>query len=152
MFYMLRITRHTDYAVRALIYLAGREEGEVAFISDISANQDLPKSYLSKILQDLRRAGIVNSKRGASGGFTLAGSASLITLRDIIEAIEGPINLNICLARKGNCNRDEICPTHPVWREAQDTLLEVLGGKTLESLAIEQHDLEVKEGRPPQCS
>lgn len=132
---MLQLTRDGEYAVRAVLHLASQPDGKVSLINEISAAQEVPKNYLSKIMQHLNRAGLVKSRRGAKGGFTLARPARTITLRETIEAVEGPIFLNVCLIRKGECHRDEICPVHPVWREAQRKLFEVLDNKTMEQLA-----------------
>jgi len=132
---MLQLTRDGEYAVRAVVYLATRPEGELCLISEIADVQDVPRSYLSKIMQQLVKAGLVKSRRGAKGGFALARPAGEITLREAIEAIEGPINLNICLIRPGECERDQTCPIHPVWKEAQEKLFEVLDAKTIASLA-----------------
>lgn len=131
---MLQITRDGEYAVRAVVYLAAQPEGKVSLISEISEVQEVPKSYLSKIMQHLVRAGLVKSRRGAKGGFVLARPADQITLRQTIEALEGPIHLNICLIKKGECHRDDLCPVHPVWKEAQRVLIEVLDSKTMADL------------------
>jgi len=131
---MLQLTRDGEYAVRAVVFLAGQPEGKVSLINEISEVQEVPKSYLSKIMQHLTRAGLVKSRRGARGGFMLARPAGSRTLREAIEAVEGPIFLNVCLIKKGECHRDDLCPVHPVWKEAQKKLMEVLDGKTLADL------------------
>lgn len=132
---MLQITRDGEYAVRAIVYLASQPEGKISLISEISEAQEVPKSYLSKIMQHLVRSGLVKSRRGAKGGFVLARPADQITLRQTIEALEGPIHLNVCLIKKGECHRDDLCPVHPVWKEAQRVLIEVLDSKTMADLA-----------------
>lgn len=141
---MLQITRDGEYAVRAVLFLAGRAEGTLSLISEISEAQEVPKSYLSKIMQHLVRAGLVKSRRGARGGFYLARKPEEITLREAIEAIEGPIFLNVCLIKKGECHRDEFCPVHQVWKEAQKRLFEVLDGKTMAQLVIDGESLRKK--------
>ncbi|WKZ33039.1 MAG: Rrf2 family transcriptional regulator [Thermodesulfobacteriota bacterium] len=132
---MLQLTRNGEYAVRAVLYLASQPPGKPALITEISESQEVPKSYLSKIMQHLVRAGLVRSRRGINGGFTLARPAESITLKETIEAVEGPIHLNICLIKKGECHRDDFCPVHPVWQEAQRRLSEVLDGKSMADLA-----------------
>jgi len=144
---MLQLTRDGEYAVRAVVYLATRPEGELCLISEIADVQDVPRSYLSKIMQQLVKAGLVKSRRGAKGGFALARPAGEITLREAIEAIEGPINLNICLIRPGECHKDVTCPVHPVWKEAQEKLFEVLDSKTMDELAVEAVELADKACR-----
>lgn len=134
---MLQLTRDGEYAVRAVLYLASQPEGKVSLVNEISEAQDVPKSYLSKIMQHLTKAGLVRSRRGAKGGFMLARPADQITLRETIEALEGPIHLNVCLIKKGECPRDEVCPVHPIWKEAQKKLFETLDSKTMADLAAE---------------
>ncbi|HBG46566.1 MAG TPA: Rrf2 family transcriptional regulator [Deltaproteobacteria bacterium] len=134
---MLQLTRDGEYAVRAIIFLASQPEGKISLITEIAEAEEVPKSYLSKIMQHLVRSGLVRSRRGINGGFMLAKPADSITLRQAIEAIEGPIFLNICLVRKGECHMDDFCPVHPVWHEAQKKLFEVLDGKTIAQLAKE---------------
>lgn len=144
---MLQLTRDGEYAVRAVLYLASQPEGKVSLINEISEAQEVPRSYLSKIMQHLAKAGLVNSRRGARGGFTLARPAGSITLRETIEAVEGPIFLNICLKRKGECHRDESCPVHLVWHEAQKRLFEVLEGKTMEQLVRDAEHIQASKIR-----
>ena len=139
---MLQLTRDGEYAVRAVVFLASQPEGKVSLINEIAEVQEVPKSYLSKIMQHLTRAGLVKSRRGARGGFTLARPADSITLREAIEAVEGPIFLNVCLIRKGECHRDDFCPVHPVWKEAQKKLMEVLDSKTLADLVKDAEAIE----------
>lgn len=152
---MLQLTRDGEYAVRAVLHLAmragakgGGAEG-VSLIHEIATAQDVPKSYLSKIMQSLVKAGLVKSRRGAKGGFTLAQPPERITLRQTIEAVEGPINLNICLIRKGECPRDEVCPVHLVWAEAQRKLFEILDSKTMAELARDGEYLLKKKKPAP---
>lgn len=141
---MLNLTRDGEYAVRAVLYLSSQPEGKISLISEISEAQEVPKSYLSKIMQHLVRAGLVRSRRGINGGFMLARPAESITLRQAIEAVEGPIFLNVCLIKKGECHRDEFCPVHLVWKEAQKRLIEVLDSKTMAELAVEGEALSKK--------
>ncbi len=143
---MLQLTRDGEYAVRAVLHLAAHED-RVSLINEISEAQDVPKSYLSKIMQGLTRAGLVKSRRGAKGGFFLARPASSITLRETIEAVEGPIHLNVCLIKKGECPKDEVCPVHPVWREAQKKLFEVLEGKTMQDLVKDAETIRKRNAR-----
>jgi len=141
---MLQLTRDGEYAVRAVVYLASQPEGKISLISEISETQEVPKSYLSKIMQNLVRSGLVKSRRGAKGGFVLARPADQITLRQTIEALEGPIHLNVCLIKKGECHRDDLCPVHPVWKEAQRVLIEVLDSKTIANLVKDAEEIWIR--------
>ncbi len=145
---MLQITRDGEYAVRAIVYLASQPERKISLISEISETQEVPKSYLSKIMQHLVRSGLVKSRRGAKGGFMLAKPADQITLRETIEAMEGPIFLNVCLIKKGECHRDDLCPVHPVWKEAQRALFEILDSKTMANLVKDAEEIRIKAKKP----
>lgn len=137
----MRFTRGADYGTRGMIYLATMPLDSVILVSDIASAINLPTSYLAKIFQELAKEGIVHSHRGARGGFSLARPASLITLRQIIEAIEGPIALNRCLSASEGCENSATCPIHPVLARAQGQLVDVLDQTTL-------HDLVAQAGAP----
>ena len=132
---MLHVTRKGDYAIRGMVYLAGRPEAEFAMLSEIAVAVDVPKALLAKIFQQFAKVGLVNSCRGAGGGFMLGRPAEKISLLEIIEAVEGPICLNWCLLAEGSCGRDSVCTVHPVWREVQESMRSVLGGVSLKHLA-----------------
>lgn len=120
------ITRATEYAIRTIIYLAKHPKGEIVLKKDICRTQNVTPAFLTKILQPLIKAGIVSSQRGVGGGFLLNKGAEEITLLNILEAEEGPLNLNHCLVEKGLCQRDALCSAHKVWEEAQSSMIEVL--------------------------
>lgn len=122
----IRLTRGGDYAIRGMIYLAEQPVGRVTTLSEIADKKNIPKNFLSKIIQDLAKAGLVNSVQGTSGGFLLGKPKEQITLRNIVEAVEGEIFLNQCLIHEGECSFDQTCPAHLIWQKAQQRLLEVL--------------------------
>ncbi|HEY5386802.1 MAG TPA: Rrf2 family transcriptional regulator [Thermoleophilia bacterium] len=131
----LQLTRGGEYAVRAMTYLARFPEGHVAALHEIGRAQDIPESFLAKILQSLVHSGLAVSRRGAHGGFALARPVAEITLRDVVEAVDGPIALNQCVLWPEDCARSGDCELHMTWVLAQDQLMGVLGTVTLQSLA-----------------
>ena len=133
----LQLTRGAEYAIRAMAYLARFPEGHVASLHEIGEAQDIPESFLAKILQSLVRAGLTVSQRGAHGGFALALPASEVTMQQVIEAVDGPISVNHCVLSPEDCARSASCATHTAWMKAQGQLMDVLGSITLESLAPE---------------
>lgn len=135
---MMELTRKGEYAIRGIVYLARLQPGQVALISEIAEAADVPQTFLAKILQSFAKIGIVKSFRGAGGGFTLGRPAGRITLREVVEAVEGPIMPNRCLLGAGTCERDGSCGVHPVWREVQGKVVEVLNAVTIEELAARQ--------------
>ena len=129
---MFRVTRAGEYAIRGMIRLArGNGSDDLVLISDIAEEEGVSKSFLAKQFQRLVKAGLLESSRGASGGVGLARPAGEITLRDIVEAVEGPVELNQCLSAKDRCKNAPNCPLSPVWREAQERMLDVLSRVTL---------------------
>src|SRR5438034_10230272 len=87
----MRVSAKADYALRALIELAGRPEGTPASAEELGRLQDIPHGFLQAILADLRRAGIVMSVRGQSGGWRMARDPSDVSVADIVRAVDGPL-------------------------------------------------------------
>jgi Rrf2 family protein len=87
----MRISAKADYAVRAVVELAGSAEGQPVKAERVATAQEIPLNFLENILGELRHAGIVRSQRGAEGGFTLARPADQISVADVIRAVEGPL-------------------------------------------------------------
>ena len=124
----MQITRQADYAVRAVLHLARTGNAERAATSMIAKEQNIPPSFLAKIISQLSIAGLLHTSRGARGGVTLAREPKDITLLEVVEAIDGPIQLNECVANDGICTFEENCPIRPVWCDAQDQLVNRLRG------------------------
>jgi Rrf2 family transcriptional regulator, iron-sulfur cluster assembly transcription factor len=137
----LQLTRGGEYGVRAMAYLAGFPMGHVASLHEIGAAQDIPESFLAKILQSLVHAGLALSQRGAHGGFALARPAETITLRAVIEAVDGPIALNLCALSAEECDRSGSCRVHRAWVSAQEQLMAVLESVTLDTVAAAPADV-----------
>ena len=134
---MIRLTRAGDYAARAVLHLATLEKNEIADRESVSKAQEIPLSFLSKILQQLTSAGIIRSFKGSAGGFCLARPAQQITFLDVIRAVEGPLALNQCLIEPTRCDRSKECPIHPIWVKAQAKLEEALESITFAEIVVE---------------
>jgi Rrf2 family protein len=134
---MMELTRKGEYAVRSILYLARQPRGTMSLVGEIAEASWVPKTFLAKILQDFTRVGLVVSSRGTGGGFALARTPDTITLRQVVEAIEGPILPNRCLIGVGACERDTVCRVHPVWKRVRDEIVTILEGVTIEELARE---------------
>jgi Rrf2 family protein len=129
------ITRAADYGVRVMIHLAKLPQGRRASLPTLAESAQVPRSFLSKVLQMLTHAGLILSWRGNDGGFEILPVGMQATLRTVIEAIDGPIFLNVCLTSGRACERQVPCPVHPVWIKAQQAVLEHLDGATIATLA-----------------
>ncbi len=135
------LSKGAGYAVRAMIDIATVPNGGVAITREIAKRQDIPQVFLTKIIQRLAKGGLIESHRGAYGGVKLARPAADISLRQIVETIEGPVLLNDCLMRPGKCPLESTCPIHDIWLEAEEKLLETLEGCSLAYLAERSKEL-----------
>jgi Rrf2 family protein len=122
----MQITRQADYALRAMLYLARMDKDVRAATSQIADDQQIPPSFLAKIISQLSIAGLILTSRGARGGVTLARTPEEISLLDVVEAIDGPISLNVCSHSSGVCPFGEDCPIQPIWSDAQHELVDRL--------------------------
>lgn len=134
----MQITRAGEYGVLGLMALARRAHGSVVMIDEVSREEDIPKSFLAKIFQNLARAGLVNSVRGTGGGFALAKEPEEISVLAIIEAIEGPIALQRCLEEKPDCQHISGCALCGLFSEAQDRLKDTFARTSLAELLKRQ--------------
>ena len=136
---MLKINRQTDYAVRVLLALAKLGEGARRSSTDIQREMLIPKAFMSRIVAQLSREGLLDTFPGREGGLMLPRPASQITLRDVVEAFEGPILLSACLQVKGedDCPFLSNCPVRPKWGRVQVAMLREMASITFEDLAQE---------------
>jgi Rrf2 family protein len=130
----MQLSRSSEYGVRAMVYLAMQPAGRWVGLREIAETQEVPQPYLAKVLRALVNQRLVKSSRGVGGGFGLAKPAAEVTLRQVIEAIEGPLALNRCVL-PGGCPRIPHCPVHCIWREAQARVMELLESANMEDLA-----------------
>jgi Rrf2 family protein len=138
----MQITRQADYAVRAVLHVAQLEEGERLATSVIAEEENIPLPFLAKIVSQLSVKGILDAMRGASGGVRLARDPRDISLREVIEAIDGEISLNRCVLNAEACPTTSFCPVHEVWCEAQQDLVDRLQSTTFEQLLERQAELQ----------
>lgn len=117
----MEISRQADYAIRTIMDLATLPHGALVQTREVAARQEIPEKYLPTIVRTLARSGLLRTLRGSHGGISLARDASRITLRDVVEAIDGPVLLNRCLIRPGECcgngGDSEVCALHGFWEK-----------------------------------
>ena len=130
----MKLTRGTDYGIQGVLFLAAQPYEKVTLLHDIARERNIPETYLAKIFQDLTKAGVVRSHRGAKGGFRLARPASEISLLQVIEALQGPIALNRCLDIRDACGNSPTCPVHVVLAKAQAQFVESLQAAKMDEL------------------
>jgi Rrf2 family protein len=122
----MQLTRAADYAVRVMIHLASQPEGAVVSKTLLAQEAEAPESFLSKILQTLARSGLIQARRGVEGGFVLLPRGAGSSLLDVVESVDGPIALNLCLNADAACSRQPGCVVHQVWVRAQAAMVAVL--------------------------
>ncbi len=101
----MMLNQATDYGFRIVLYLSKQSDGKRIESIEISEQECIPERFLFKIMRSLSKAGIVKSYRGVNGGFTLGRRPEHITLLDVVEAIEGPICVNVCFKGENQCNK-----------------------------------------------
>lgn len=143
---MLKINRQTDYAVRVILALAKRGEGARLSSGEIKKEMLIPQALMSRIVAQLARAGLLNTFPGREGGLMLPRPAAQITLRDVVEAFEGPILLSECLQTKSedDCPFRTNCPVSPKWGRVQVAMMREMAAITFEGLAQEALGIQVK--------
>lgn len=124
-----------EYAIHGLVYLASAGTDAATLLGDIAKATRVPESYLRKVFQLLARAGLVASHRGVKGGFSLARAPSQITLKDVVEAIDGSLPAYTCAKTARGCSLDEACPVSSAFAAARKKMAEVLDATSIRDLA-----------------
>ena len=130
----MRLTRAGEYAVRCILYMCDKGKGTLVSRQEIASHTDIPPHFLAKIAQQLAKAGLIEIRQGARGGFVLSRQPSEITLLHIVETMIGEIYLNDCVLRPESCNSQKNCAVHKVWIAARDQLRATLSKTTLQDL------------------
>lgn len=125
-------SKKCEYGLQAVLYLAAHQSGDVITADEISRKLNIPKEFISKILQNLTESGIVDSKKGKAGGFFLAKHPSKIRLIDIVGAIDGLAMFNNCVLGFPNCSPDNPCPLHSKWGELRSLTYKMLNDETID--------------------
>jgi len=133
-------TNRTDYGLRALIYLsnAGSQWTKAA---EIGSAMDIPVGFLHIVLQDLQRSKLVTSRSGPRGGYALGRPPESITVCEVVESLEGPLDAGECALRGGPCHWDDVCALHKVWSSAREALRGRLQSATIAEVAAEDKAL-----------
>jgi Rrf2 family protein len=128
----LELSSEGRYALRALVYLA-REVDRVELVTAdiISVEAAVPRRLLARVMAKLARAGLVETSEGRGGGSRLARPPEEVTLRDAVEAVEGPFEITHCIMQQRPCGEGHPCALHDAWAEGQNAILSHLGANTL---------------------
>lgn len=140
----MRLTTKGRYAVTAMLDLALHSQSKPVSLADISKRQEISLSYLEQLFSKLRGQELVSSVRGPGGGYRLGRSTELITVAEIIDAVNESIDATNC-NRQGNCQKGEICLTHHLWSDLSDQIHSFLNGINLASLIENNTIKEISE-------
>ena len=132
----MKLSTRTRYGVRLMVALALNYGQSPIFLKDIAKGENISEKYLSLIIIPLRRIGLVNSIRGAYGGYRLAKEPSQITMKEIVDVLEGDCSLVDCVKNPSTCPRVSTCASHDIWV--------IIGGKISETLSSITLDMLVK--------
>jgi Rrf2 family cysteine metabolism transcriptional repressor len=130
----VNITAKSKYAVRALVELARRSSGTPVPLLSLAEARGISPQFLEQLFSTLRRAGILQSQRGVSGGFSFNRPPDQITVLDVVEALDGPIEPAVCTTSE-SCERRPGCSVSDVWMQAKLAVEQVLTGVSIKELA-----------------
>jgi FeS assembly SUF system regulator len=132
---MIRLSRLSDYGIVLMAHLAGHADAGPHNARELAHEAGLPLPVVSKLLKLLAREGLLESQRGAKGGYSLARPARTITASQMITALEGPIGLTECSVHPGQCIQEASCHVREPWQRINDVVRRALAGVTLADLA-----------------
>ncbi len=126
----MKLSTRGKYGLYAMYYLAAHKDDGPQSLQNI-ATIGVPRQYLEQLLGNLRRAGLIGSVRGAQGGYQIARPPSQISVLDVIDALEGPLELSECMTDSSACDRSRGCPVRRTWQKLTDSINRELAGVTL---------------------
>jgi len=142
----MKLSMAAEFAVRGILHLACFHGHGPVPLEQICRRCNLARDYQAKIFGQLARAGLVTAVRGKGGGYLLARSPESISLLEVVEAVEGPLAVNLCQFDPPRCEETE-CPVRPVWAEVQEKVRSTLASKTLAELVLAGRDARGVSGR-----
>ena len=132
----MRLSRKADYALGAVRFLSTLPKGELGSIDTIAEAESIPRAFLAKILLALTEGGILVSYRGVKGGYRLARPARKISFLDIVEAIDGPLHLNLCTEDPDcGCSQGGKCDIRRFWLAQETSLIKALKQKNFGNIS-----------------
>lgn len=130
----MKLSTRGRYGIHAMYDLACHYKLGPQPIKAIAERQSVPEAYLEQLFASLKRDGLVNSVRGAQGGYTLSRAPGEITVGDVLRTLEGGLNLVDCLLEEDACGKSCACPSRVVWMKIRDGLNAIVDGITLQDM------------------
>jgi Rrf2 family protein len=135
----LQLTRRADYAVRAMIAL-GRDPARVQSSTRLAESMDIPPRFMTQVMGDLVRAGLVEARNGRAGGYRLKPDPTQVSVLAVVQAVEGDARRRTCVLRSTRCSVGGLCDVHELFTDAQDALLARLAGASLSTVLAGVHE------------
>ena len=135
----MKISTRGRYGLRILLDLALHDNGSPRMIRDIAGSQRISEKYISRLIIDLRRAGMVKSIRGSRGGYRIARYPKNLTVLDVIEAMEGPVSIIDCVTTE-SCDRQRGCAVRSIWCDMNNQIRSALAAVTLQDVIDRQRE------------
>ena len=134
----MKVSTKGRYGLKALIDIASNPDGEAVSITSIASRQGISERYLEQLMSKLKKAGIISSIRGASGGYILARAPEDVSVGDVLRALEGNLELVDCLGASDeeSCNFIDTCATKYVWKRISDSINQTVDGILLNELIV----------------
>ena len=137
----MRLSTRARYGTRLMLELALNFNNGTIFLKDIAEKEEISEKYLSHLVIPLKSSGLISSSRGAHGGYQLAKSPSQITLKEIVQTLEGSISCVECVKNPSICSRVSKCATRGIWQKLDEKISDELNSVTLEDLANSQKEI-----------
>jgi len=142
----MRISTKIRYGARAMLELASHYGEGPIDLREIATRENISLKYLEQVMTPLKTGGLVKSVRGSKGGYSLAKPPSNICLNDVVEILDGHIQLIECLTNPEECQKTSSCVTREIWREASEAIMKIFRSVTLEEMVNRKRE---KEGKTP---
>lgn len=142
----MRISTKIRYGARAMLELASHYGEGPIDLREIATRENISLKYLEQVMIPLKTGGLVKSVRGSKGGYSLAKPPSNICLNDVVEILDGHIQLIECLTNPEECQKTSSCVTREIWREASEAIMKIFRSVTLEEMVNRKRE---KEGKTP---
>ena len=130
----MRISMRSRYGLRAMLYVAAHGAGRMVPLSEIATCEGLPAPFLERIAADLRRSGLLRTRRGVTGGYALARSPRQISAADVVIALDGPLSVLACIHDQATCKRADGCRSREAWSRVDRAVATALAEVTLQDL------------------
>jgi Rrf2 family transcriptional regulator, cysteine metabolism repressor len=140
----MKLSTRVRYGVRLMQALAQNYGKEPVYLKDIARQEDISEKYLSLIIMPLKGIGLINSVRGAYGGYNLARDPSRITLKEIVDVLEGDCSLVDCVNNPSTCPRSPTCVSHDIWATIGGKISETLTSITLDTM-VKMNEKKIKK-------